>query len=178
MSLPKPQPLAQWIATDSTNTEFVALRDIISAILRRKLTSASDEEIAEWSEQLVSPVGRELEQKVAESFSDGVTPSFEVSIDGGDAYFKVLSGPANTLLEKLKTMTPAGFEVFCSFILEGLHGTAVVESGSNDGGVDFYAYGLGPGGDAGPAPVPSRVFVIGQAKRYNDTNITETDLRQ
>ena len=179
MGQPNPQVLAQWIENESTNLEFVSVRTLLEPILRRRNGNASDEEIAEWSEQLETATVAALELRAAEYRAEGVRASYEVSVEGPDAYFKAVATPESDLLIALRSMSPRGFEHFCKEVVIRLNGTSVVEGGTQDGGVDFYGFGLPAGGDCGPAPLTSQIVVIGQAKRYNSNNlVSETQIRE
>lgn len=171
--------VARWLEEDCETTEFRGLRLVISEVLLARVRKYSPEYAAEFAEAVEGQVIRSLEDRSEEYRRDGVSPGFEIQVDGADAYFKTKCSPEKTFVEKLRAMSPAGFEVFCSDILQALSGQAVVEGKPADGGVDFYAFDLAPGGEKGPAPYASRIWIIGQSKRYQLRNdITEKQLRE
>jgi hypothetical protein len=173
-----PDVLALWIEQDCTQANFQAVRNLLAWSLRSRIQKYSDEKIAELAEELTPAISSALEKRKTDYAQEGVVPPFEVSIDDGDYYYKALPRPEMSLLNRLRTCSPAGFEIFCKFILARLKAEAVVEGGPHDGGIDFYAIGLSPGPLIEPAPPASKTVVIGQSKRYSATNdVGEVELR-
>ena len=171
--------VALWLEQDCTNQEFLRVRVVVHETISQRIPKYSSEYVAELSESIEADVIYHLEVRANEYNRDGVSPSFEIEGEAPDVYFKVRQSPEKDLLTLLRAMTPVGFEVFCGAILKQLSGQIVVEGKPYDGGVDFYAFDLAPGGERGPAPYASRIWIIGQSKRYKQRNdITEKDLRE
>lgn len=174
----QPRTIATWVKSYSAGHTFRPLRQVIESTLRSRGFQYSEEQLSELSEESAPHVALELQLLLDEVMSDGEEPTFEISSDANDSFFRQIESPYIPLLRELRTMTPDGFECFCSLIVNRLYGTAVVDGGPYDGGIDFYAHGVPMGPDNGPAPLTSRVFLLGQSKRYADNNlVTENDLR-
>ncbi|MBF0553866.1 MAG: restriction endonuclease, partial [Nitrospirae bacterium] len=119
---------------------------------------------------------KELENIIANSKEDGVEPRIEID----DEYIRVLERPEIHIVDKLKQLTPEGFEKYCTKLLRKLGANEVKHTGNkkDDGGVDFIGYNLPIGENIIiPTPKNSQVVVISQAKRYAGNLITENDIR-
>ena len=179
MSDPQHRIIAQWIIKKASNLEFEQISLVMFTVLKLYLQNKSEEEIYDVIELNRKAVINELRNISADSLDDGVRPNFEIYEDGDSAYIRMTDAPEVKLLNKLIEKTPEAFEVFCSKLLTKLGAKATPTGNRNDGGVDFTGSSLPIGISCGIAPTCSKVFVIGQAKRYADGNfVVETELRK
>lgn len=179
MAGPSPYVIACWIAREAECPEFKSLAVVVNEILRVHLAESSVEEIAEFSEQLLPKILEELGNIRQAALLDGVEPRYELSDDISTAYLKTLEGPSSRILSRMQAISPDGFEQFCKIIVARLGATSFKTGSTHDGGVDFLGYELQFGLDRGPAPINSRVVVIGQAKRYADGRlVTLSEVRE
>ncbi len=177
MGVPSTQVIAVWIKDGVTNEEFRLLEDVAFDVLRLKITSYSEDAIWEIIEEKLFHIAEILRNDAAETRSDGVPPRFEID-DEQSPYIKAFPS-SSKLLSKLRRIDPFVVEELCAKILGCLGATANVTQRTGDGGVDFVASDL----DIMPAgygmPAVCRATVIGQTKRYNETNIiNEKQLRE
>jgi restriction endonuclease Mrr len=178
VATPSVEIVAEWLIEEASNRNFKPIREVLQTALSFKLKENSPDENAEFSERITLPIIRELENRAAADRSEGITPSFEISSEEKTAYFRILDAPEQPVLAKLKSMEPSEFEKFCAKILSNLGAKSFIIGGPNDKGVDFTAINLQLGDKVKLAPRTSQAIVIGQAKRYNDQNITECDMRE
>lgn len=175
--------VAGWVVARATNIDYRPLENVLIDVLTAEFETNSkrefsDEEISDIAEAHMFAVSDALGAIREELIRDGVTPSFEIDFGEPQRFFRVKETPEKVLLDKLVSMNPTGFELFCKRILERMKANAVVQGGPHDGGVDFFALGLNLGGDLGPIPPAAKSAVVGQAKRWKTTReVSETDLR-
>ena len=175
---PKPDTIALWISEEGANTEFRPLRDLITEVLAIRLVEKSEDERAELAESSEPSVVVHLDELSAQNREDGVNPRFEMSVEADTHHVKFLPQPELELLRELRAGTPEQFEVFCKRILDAIGANAIVQGGSADGGIDFFAFDLALNGVGVPSPKGAKIILVGQAKRYTlDNNVTEHDLR-
>jgi hypothetical protein len=178
MSEPSPEAVALWISEEGSNDQFKSLNEVLMEVLSSRLTNLSEEAISEIAEKIEPRVIYELEEQSNQSYADGILSRYNIFLEGSTAYIKFIARPEVALLRRLQDIAPTDFENFCKQVLDKLGAQAFVEGGTNDGGIDFIAFGLSMGVLGGPAPAGAKVAVIGQAKRYaTDNNITENNLR-
>lgn len=180
MSKLKDTVVAKWVENRSRNLDMRPLRDVMTIVLTAEFRQkVSPEEIAEIVEGMVGDVALRLAENSDDYVRQGVDPSFKVEMGDGDYFYCCKESPDREFRAKLAAMTPKGFEHFCKGILSRLSGNAVVSGGTNDECVDFYAFGLPLAGGDALFPGASRLFVVGQAKRWKINNeIALNDLRQ
>lgn len=177
MGIPSTQVMAVWIKDGVTNEDFCSLKDVAFEVLRVKLTSYSEDTIWEIVEDKLLHVAEILRNDAAETRADGVPPRFEID-DEQSPYIRSFPFD-NQLLLKMRRINPFVVEELCAKILNCLGATANVTQRTGDGGVDFVASDL----DIMPAgygmPAVCRATVIGQTKRYKESNIiNEKQLRE
>jgi hypothetical protein len=177
MGVPSTQIIAVWIKDGLINPDFLLLEDVAFAVLRDRLPRYSEDDIWEIVEEKLCHIADCLRNDAAESRADGVPLRFEID-DEQSPYIKAFPAD-NALLAKLRRINPFVVEDLCAQILGKLGATAHVTEQTGDGGVDFIASNL----DILPAgygvPAVCRATVIGQTKRYKETNvITEKALRE
>jgi hypothetical protein len=178
MSLPKPQYIANMLVERGSNPEYIKLEDALYSLVSSFMPNLSSEETWDYIEQYKEDVSKELFLKENDSTIDGITLNFDISDDNGDYYIKFFDKPEITLLRKLQNNSPENFEIFCAKILEKLGGSSAATGKSHDGGIDFMCSDLMLNGMPQASTKGSKIFVIGQAKRYKDgAHVTETELR-
>ena len=177
VGVPSTQIMAVWIKDGITDTEFRPLTDVAFAVLAAKLTSYSEDDIWELIEDKLPHIADALRTDAAEGRADGMPPRFEID-DEQSPYIKGFPAD-NALLAKLRRIDPFKVEDLCAQILEKLGAVANATERTGDGGVDFIATGLDIVPSGHGIPAVCRATVIGQTKRYKDTNIIkETALRE
>lgn len=178
MAAPAADIAAEWLLEEADNLSFRPLKEVLTRALQFRLRDSSPEELAEYAERLSSSVMRELQTRAAEDKAEGISAAFEISGESDSAYFRLLGSPEVPLLQKLRGLDPKRFEEVCAEILIQLGAKAHTIGGSADQGVDFRATNLQLGEYVKFAPRSSQAMVIGQAKRWNGKNITETMMRE
>lgn len=175
---PGPRVVAVWIVQDLQDMAYVTLPNVITHVLAARLTTRSEEGIADLTETLESPVYTELQRISDEQQQNGIEPTFQLDGSRGSAYVRALSVEATALLGQVRLVSAMDFELLCARILSALGATARQVGQSGDGGVDFVATDLPISSHDTVALRACRPFVIGQAKRYREGNlITVHDLR-
>jgi len=175
----KATSLAQFIANEIQDQNFVLLRSVIEKTLRVQLRSKSEEEIAELAESLESQVFFELHKTIENLQQNGVEPTLEIDGDEQSSYIRGCNLNVILFLDKIKELSPDQFEKFCVTILDTLGATSRQVGGTGDGGVDFIATDLPISRSDSIALRAGYPVVVGQAKRYAENKqITETDLRK
>ena len=177
MGVPSTQIISVWIKDGVTDTGFALLEDVAFEVLRVRLPKPSDDDIWEIIEEKLPHIAECLREEAANCKADGVPPRFEID-DEQSPYIKAFPAE-NALLAKLRRIDPFVVEDLCAQILAKLGATANATERTGDGGVDFVATNL----DIMPAgygiPAVCRATVIGQTKRYKETNvIAEKALRE
>ena len=177
MGGPSSQVIAVWIKDGLSNPEFLLLEEIAFAVLRERLPRHSDDDIWEMIEEKLDYIADSLRDEAAECKADGVPLRFEID-DEQSPYIKAFPAD-NALLDKLRRIDPFVVEELCAQILEKLGATANVTQKTADGGVDFIATNLDIMPSGYGMPAVCRATVIGQTKRYKETNvITEKSVRE
>lgn len=178
MNHPKPNIIATWVMGHAPE-KYLRLNEIINVVLREKLPDDSTETISDLAEATCEKVYRELLKKQEENEIDKLPHDFELNNDGGTVYIRSIYQDTSAL-EALKKLSPEEFEKFCAIFLKKMGAeSADARGGDNDGGIDFYAFGLPSGTIGAETPQYSKTFLLGQAKRFTTgTTITETDLRK
>lgn len=169
MGVPPTQVIAVWIKDGMTNTEFLLLEQVAFAVLRQRLPKYSDGQIWDVIEEKLSYIAASLRNDAAECKADGVPLRFEID-DEQSPYIKAFPTD-NTLLAKLRRIDPFVVEDLCAQILTKLGATANATERTGDGGVDFIASNLDIMPFGYGIPAVCRATVIGQTKRYKETNI-------
>lgn len=146
-------------------------------MLRAKLPRYSDEEISELIEDKLPFIADALRTDAAECHADGIPARFAID-DETPPYFKAFPTDS-ALLEKLRRINPFAVEELCATILSELGAVSRATERTGDGGVDFIATDLDIVPSGFGVPAVCRAIVIGQTKRYKETNvIKETSLRE
>ncbi|MGH8611937.1 MAG: restriction endonuclease [Gammaproteobacteria bacterium] len=78
----------------------------------------------------------------------------------------------------LKSLHPDDFETLCAEVLKKLGAQSDRTQSTRDGGVDFYGFNFSGVTGTLPFPIVSRAMVVGQAKRWVDQIVSETELRK
>lgn len=136
----------------------------------------------ELSIDLEEGVRREISRYFEQCRADGVSPKFKYGVNPEIIINKQaeIHDTKVEFLSWLSDLDPIVFESFCKRILEleGCENVCVTQP-SCDGGVDFYGTKqLTVGDDEDPTILKDvDVLVIGQAKRYNNRDISVEDLR-
>lgn len=179
MSLPKPQYVANLLVTQGDNRDFKRLDDIVYTVLRDLNPNFSEEEIWDYIDTFRKDIATELYIKVGDNKRDGIVVNYSlVQEDEGTYLIKYSESPEIRLLRSLRTNTPEYFEGFCARILDKIGGTSTVTGGSHDGGIDFMSSDLRLHSLPTISTKGANIFVIGQAKRYDGSQITEKHLRE
>lgn len=169
MGVPSTQVIAVWIRDGMANVEFLLLEDVAFTVLHKRLPRYSEDDIWEIIEEKLDHIADILRNDAAECKADGVPLRFEID-DEQSPYIKAFPAD-NALLAKLRRINPLVVEDLCAKILAKLGATANATERTGDGGVDFIASNL----DIMPAgygiPAVCRATVIGQTKRYKETNV-------
>jgi len=167
-----------WIVEDCSNLDYASLQTLIVNVLSTRLPTLSDEQRAEFSEEVELQVLNELYRRLGMDKDDGVVSNFEVSSEESTSYIRFIERPELTLLDTLRNATPKQFEQFCKKVLDTLGANAIVKGGPGDGGVDFFALDLPLNPYDIPSPPGGKALVVGQAKKYAiDNLVTEYELR-
>jgi len=159
-----------------SSTVFVPLRTAIAEILTSEF-SYSDESAADYSDQKVGDIFGYIENRMSDDRDNGVAAHLQLDGDSDDAFLKHIGSPAvSEYLKRLKLIHPTDFEVFCGKVLSAMGANRSEVTGrSNDQGIDFFANELSI---CTPSSVGARIHIVGQAKRYTDGLISETDIRK
>lgn len=174
---PPTQVIVQWIVENAT-IENERIDHLCIRVFEKKLTGWSVDEIAELAEEESRGYLAEmLRDEYAKRIEDGGTPIFEIDTDPLP-YIRKTQNALFLLAKRLRQMDWKLFENLCGEILTKLGGKSNVTGQSNDGGVDFYATGIKSHSKNLPLPRNAALCIIGQAKRYEDIQITETEIRK
>lgn len=172
-----PSIIADWIAEEIQNNEFILLRRALEFVLNSHSVTRSEEETAEFAEKLESLVLNKLHEKQEDQINKGIEPTFELDISTGDSYIKSSNWTAKKTLSRLKRLLPIEFEDFCVLVLNSLGASATRVGGTDDDGIDFIGYDLPISRMITPALNLSKPIVLGQAKRYPERKIDVHDVR-
>ena len=177
MAVPSTQIIATWILNHSSNNHWLPLKDVAVKILKTKMQKKSESEILELVEQELHHIAEDLRNRCADNALNGEVLVFEID-DQTSPYVKTTNIQLLDIKNKLQTINPEDFEVFCAKLLNNLGGTAHTTPQTHDGGVDFYAFEFTYNSDI-VTPKFSKAVVIGQAKRFSNSNhVREKDLRE
>jgi len=166
-----------WTREAVTTEEWTPLVDVCVAAMRKQNLRKSEQELWDDAEAALVYVAELLRNHVSDCGMDGTTPSFEIDNEQRP-YIRAVGGRSEDILAKLRTIDPFEFENVCAWILEKLGASSQATQQTNDGGIDFYGvnYKIVPA--ALTVPSACRAAIIGQAKRYRESNlISETQLR-
>lgn len=173
------QVIAQWAIEYLESEDWILLSDICMQGIRKQ-NKFSETVIEESVERELDYVAEILRNKAACAVEHGELVSYEID-DEQSPYIKKICEAHPPTLSTIRNMNSAQFEVLCSEILNRLGWSETGNTGgSQDDGVDFYAFGF-PNSQSLDLPVPSscKVILIGQAKRYKqDNNVSETEIRK
>jgi hypothetical protein len=171
------QDIAKWVVKYIDDSEWKLLDVVISESISKALPNASIEMVADLTEEHLLYVDSILRDRRAILIEDGGIPSFE--LDEKEPYIRRINQDNADLASRLRSIDPYYFEDVCRLILEKLGAKAEKTSGTNDGGVDFYALEMTTYSASYPLPKSAALAVVGQAKRYAvDHEVTETEIRK
>jgi hypothetical protein len=177
MAAPASQIIAQWVCCSELHTDWKLLKDVCFSVLVIRLSGRSTEEIWDIVEDRLPYVAENLRDDIARREADGIPVDLEVDNEASP-YIRGKVAFDRSLLSKLRRIEPRSFEVVCANILAKLRAQSEVTKATRDGGVDFFAVDFDFIPDGLPTPVACRAAVIGQAKRYAESNlISENDIR-
>jgi len=177
MSAPSTQILSVWIKDGLNNLDYILLEQVAFKVLRERLPKYSENDIWEIIEEKLDYIADTLRTDAAECRADGVPLRFEID-DEQSPYIKAFPAD-NALLAKLRRINPLVVEDLCAQILAKLGATANATKPTGDGGVDFIASNLDIMPSGFGIPAGCRATVIGQTKRYKESNIiNEKALRE
>jgi len=155
-----------------------SLEDVCVLAVSNNWAGVSETQIYELVEQNLPYVAEHLRDDASECTMDGAAPSFEIDNEQLP-YIRALSSSGRDLLVKLRTIDPSSVEKICAEVLVKLGAEAQATQQTHDGGVDFLGLHLRIVSSEFGVPVACRAAVIGQTKRYKETNaIKETMLRE
>lgn len=178
MGRPTTQVLAKWVIEECKPSPE-RLDSICLRVLKNHCKSSSENELSDITEEECDQYLPEEIRNCASEYSlDGVPPLFEID-DEDIPYITRLTNPVgNTLLKRIQSADSKYFEKICAKILNILGGIANVADTNIDHGVDFVGFNIKGHAQNLPLPHGSGLTVIGQAKRYKDTNlVTENEMR-
>lgn len=174
---PPTQVIVDWVIRGAGDSDE-RLDVVCSRVLTNELGGWSADEIADLVEQEVTGYLPEaLRNAYAKRVEDGGTPFFEIDSEN-PPYIRKAHSKLFALHSKLRQLDWKLFESLCSEILNKLGGTSKVTGQPNDGGVDFYATGIRTHSNSLPLPRNAALSVIGQAKRYDNAQIKESEIRK
>lgn len=174
---PPTQVIVQWVVEGAIATNE-RLDFLCTRVLEKKLVGWSKDEIAELAEEEANGYLPEaLRNEYAKRVEDGGTPFFEID-DNAPPYIKKAENVLFALSAQLRQMDWKLFENLCGKILTQLGGHSKVTGQPNDGGVDFYATGIKSHSKNLPLPRNAAMCVIGQAKRYKEQLVSESEIRK
>ncbi len=178
MGIPSSQVCAAWVKLELGETDWVLLSDVCVRAIGAYIPGWTAGQVYDYVEQNVSYVAEHLRDEAAECSMDGKAPTFEVDNEQ-NPYIRSRPNPARSLLVKLRLIDPFELERVCANVLKNLGANAHTTQQTNDGGIDFVAVGLRIVAGSLGVPDACKAAVIGQAKRYKETNpIRESQLRE
>jgi restriction endonuclease Mrr len=163
----------QWSNTNPCN-----LKDYLDSVLTNRC-NYSIEERQEIVDENYIKLADEIENMLDRKRNDGTNINIKLEYNG-DVIFITNNQQARTrILTDLKNLDSEKFEHLCSEILEKLGADKKgVTGGKQDGGIDFWGYGLDLTHQLGPTTKGGKMFIVGQAKRYTESIVKESDLRK
>lgn len=177
MGIPPSQVIANWLLSDMRSRDWSSIHECLTSILTVRLPNVSATEVSDTIELQLQHILRHLVTKYDMSYQDGAVFSHEID-DNDPPYIRFVGEDVDNLLSKLKKIDPFDFESVCGNLLETLGCQSEITQRSNDGGIDFVAHGLDILPDDMGCPSHCKASVIGQAKRYNNQQISEKMLRE
>jgi restriction endonuclease Mrr len=173
------QIIAQWAIENLESEEWILLSDICMQGIRRQ-NRFSESIIEESVERELGYVAEILRNNAACAVEHGELVTYEVD-DEQSPYIKKICETLPLILTAIRNIDSAEFEVLCAKILSKLGWNEAERiGGTQDDGVDFYAFGF-PNSQLFDLPMPPscKALLIGQAKRYKqDNNVSETEIRK
>jgi len=173
----KPNATSFWVMNLATNADFQPLSTLVVQVLGMKLPNLSIEDRSDLAEEQLEAIAQELEAARERQKAEGMEPTFELSYDAGTPYYRKLPTDAFTFLDKLLALSDREFVDFCVSLLTALGGEALNIDGPHDGGVDFVARNVPIAGGSWEGLKKTRLLVVGQAKHYRDSFVTESEMR-
>lgn len=177
MAKPSSQNIASWIEINIKNLEWQPIDKVAIDCIKVVVNAVSDLTIIDWVEEEKENITTLLRDRAAYLVEDGASTIFEID-DNEPPYIRRVNSELTEIVAKLKKIDPFKFEELCSQILQSLGGEAATTKKTGDDGVDFYAFNFDRYASGLPLPRTACLTVIGQAKRYSDINISETDVRK
>lgn len=177
MPTPPSQVIASWLLEDMKSSDWQKISNCIETTLTKRLTNVSVTEISDLIDFQISHIVNHVIEKQNLAFTDGTIFSHEID-DNDPPYIRFVGDDVNQLLAHLREIDPFDFEQICSDLLESLGCQSEITQKSYDGGIDFVAHGLDILPDDIGCPSYCKASVIGQAKRYNNQQISEKMLRE
>lgn len=172
---------SQWITALVVDAEFsiewCPLKDVVTRQLSAAVKNWSAEYLTDIVEEHFPHVVEHLRNALVDFDSDGIPRPFELDQED-PPYARQLGNLHPALLRKLRRIDPFKLEDVCSTILSKFGAESKTTQRTNDDGVDFYALNFDFVRDGFATPQSSRAAIIGQTKRYKETNlVTETEVR-
>jgi restriction endonuclease Mrr len=173
------QIIARWAIQNLESEEWILLSDICMQGIRKQ-NKFSELIIEESVERELDYVAEILRNNAACATEHGELVTYEID-DEQSPYIKKNCEAYPPILAAIRDMNSIKFEVLCAKILNELGWSETGHiGGTQDDGVDFYAFGF-PNNQLLNLPMPPscKVLLIGQAKCYKqDNNASETEIRK
>ncbi len=171
--------IAQWAIESLESEEWTLLPKLCEDSIKKQ-NKFSEREIDESIERELENVAELLRNKAVSAKENGEIAIYEID-DEAPPYIRKCGEIYPDILKKLQQMEWDKFEKLCTDILQIL-GWNESENigGRQDDGVDFHSFGF-PNHQIFDLPMPPscKVLVIGQAKRYKQSNtVSETEIRK
>lgn len=177
MGAPPTQIIADWTEAFIAGRSWLAMDECISGALSSNLQDWSEEKRWDLAEQSLPYVIQLLRDRIEQAYFDGADVGFEID-EEDPPYIRSVGTDYSEILAKLKRIDPFEFENVCAEILNAVGCSSERTQRSRDGGIDFVATGLDILPPSMNCPVGCRAAIIGQAKRYNSSQIAEKALRE
>ena len=159
---------------------YLRIVDIVISVVRVLKGNVSDEDIADYAEERMNGIVSKYQKRFDEYQELGQSPLFMMDLEDEKVpRLKFINNQLSDKLRRIRSMPPKDFEALCRSLLARM-GAKTLENvgGTKDGGVDFVAYDLAYSSHADLIPKHCKVVVLGQAKRYKDSNIvSEIEVR-
>lgn len=147
---------------------YVSSQEKLVQVIQDRFSQTADI-ASEWAETELDYVVDHL-REIGESDRRGGTRRFEID-EESPPYIRSLIQPAQFELRRALQNVPSDeFESICSQIVNHFGGSAIVTGGTDDGGIDFLSLNITLHQDAINVPITSKIVVIGQAKRHQNSN--------
>ena len=177
MGIPSSQVCAAWVKQDLASAEWGRLSDACYRAIRARVPTWTDAAVHEYVETNLFYVAEHLRDEASEWRIDGKAPQFEIDQEQSP-YIRASPSEARPLLRHLRNIDPFRFETLCALILNKLGADGKATQKTADGGVDFEAFGLQIVRGTLGVPSACNAAVIGQAKRYKENPVRETEVRE